>query len=144
MIHSSRIHSKISINLQAFILSFSPSFYSLKLLAMASSSRSSDVNMIEAADLRYPDLIHHFHSINSLPIQTGKLVHFEAFTSFDLETSLQDFVYILGSSNSMSIYPQLIKIFYTNLSVNHDQSTITSMVHGKIISFRHSSVRQYS
>ena len=139
MILSSPIHSNTSIILQAITLSkfLLPSELPIlsRLLEMASSSTSSDVNMIEAAELRYPDLIHHFHSINSLPIQTGKLVHLEAFPSFDLQTSLSDFVHILASSQSMTIYPYLIKIFYTNLSVDHDHSTINSMVHGKIISF---------
>ena len=104
-------------------------------MASSSKSFSDDINMIESTELRYPDLSHNYNYVSSLPIQTGRLVYFHDFTSFDLETSLQDFVPILGSSNTASYYPHLIKIFYTNLSVNHDQTTITTMVHGKIISF---------
>ena len=70
-----------------------------------------------------------------MPIQTDKLVHLEAFPSFDLQTSLSEFIRVLASPQSMTIYPHLIKVFYTNLSVDHDHSTITSMVHGKVISF---------
>ena len=109
---------------------------------MAFSSRSADTNILEASELRFPDLIHTYHSINSMTIQPGKLVHLEAFPSFDLQTSLSEFIHVLASPKLMTIYPHLIKVFYTNLSVDHDHSTITSMVHGKVFSFDMSKLGQ--
>jgi hypothetical protein len=71
---------------------------------MASSSN----NVITAADLRYPDLFHHYHYLCSLPIHEGRLVHYDDFASFDLERSLPELKHLLGSSSQAAYYPELV------------------------------------
>ena len=92
-------------------------------------------DLLQASKLRFSDLIHTYHSKKSLTILPGSLVHLEAFPAFDLQTSLSELIHVLASPKQMPIYPHLIKLFYTNLSIDHDHSSITSMVHGKIFSF---------
>ena len=101
---------------------------------------SSSTNVITAADLRFPDLFHHYNSLCSRPIHEGKLVHYEDFASFDLERSLPELKPLLGSSSQAAYYPELVRLFYTNLSTNHGQTTITTKVRGRMIFFNASSL----
>ena len=99
---------------------------------MASSSSN---NVITAADLRYPDLFHTYNLLCSRPIHEGKLVNFDGLMLFDLDTYLPELKPLLGSSSPAAYYPELVRLFYTNFSTDHEQTTITSKVRGKLMFF---------
>jgi hypothetical protein len=77
-----------------------------------------------------PNLAGKLHRLSTYPIIPGRFVVFEDYAELHIEEVLGPLAPALSSTNPISYYPELIWYFYTNLTVDHANDTISSLVKG--------------
>ena len=117
-----------------------------KIASYPSSSRSAgekkkskvtteDPPTLDSSFLIQPDLAGKLHLLSTVPIILGRFTVFQDFNLFPLEEILGPLAPSLSSTNVLFYYPELMWYFYTNLTIDHDNETISSMVKGVHFTF---------
>ena len=90
---------------------------------------------LDSSFLLQPSLAGKLHLFSTFPIIPGRFVAFQDYTDFPLEEILGPLAPSLSSKIFLFYYPELLWYFYTNLTVDHENDTISSMVKGVRFTF---------
>ena len=101
---------------------------------------SEETPILDSSFLLNPNLTPKLHLFSTFPIISSRFVVYGDFNLFLLEHILGPLGPPLSSTNNLVYYPELMWYFYTNLSVENENETISSMVKGVSFTFDESSL----
>ena len=101
---------------------------------------SEEPPTLDLSFLINPNLVPKLHLFSTFPIILGRFVFYGDFNLFPLEHILGPLGPSLSSTNNHVYYPELMWYFYTNLYVDHENDTISSMVKGVRFTFDESTL----